>query len=281
LTTPIALLAAFCFGSADFLGGIAARRVGPSAATAAINLVALLLLAAPAAVFMPSLDAGHLAAAIAGGALSAITLILIYASFSAGAMSLAAPLVACGSVGVPTLLAIATGDTPSPLQGCGIVLALAAVLANTWPSSAAATTALSRRALLLTAMAAISSGLTLAVLQLATVDGIDGALGVSGISRAAAVAICLVALSLTGARAIATRSLRLPAAAAGALEACGTTLFLLATSLGNRAVVAVLVSLYAIATVGLAQFFLRERLTALQLLGVAGAIVGVAFMSTD
>lgn len=280
MVTPVALVAAVCFGSADFFGGLAARRVGPAVATTAINLVALALLAIPAAIAMPDLAAGHLLAAIAGGALSAVTLTLIYASFAAGAMSLAAPLVACGSVGVPTLVAIATGEAPSALQLCGILLALVAVVANTWPGSTATSTVrLSRRALIFTAMAALSSGATLAVLQLASADGVGAAVGVSGVSRGAAVLACLAIVLIVRPGRPELSELKAPAAAAGVLEAAGATLFLLATSLGNKAVVAVLVSLYAIATVGLAQLLLRERLSRLQLLGILGAGAGVVLMS--
>jgi drug/metabolite transporter (DMT)-like permease len=280
VVTPVALVAAICFGSADFLGGIAARRTGPLAATTAINLVALALLAPPCLLLLPGLDAGHLAAAVCGGVLSALTLALIYASFAAGAMSLAAPLIACGSVSVPTLTAIATGEAPSPLQGIGIVLALAAVLAITWPRrNAVERTALGRRALLITGLAALCSGATLSVLQLAVADQVDVAIGVSGISRGAAVGACLVAVLLARPPGLRSPGLRAPAAGAGVLEAAGGTLFLLATSLGNRAVVAALVSLYAIATVVLAQLILREGLSGQQAIGIATAVAGMALMS--
>lgn len=283
MVIPVALVAAICFGSADFFGGIAARRAGPLAATAVINLVALALLAVPVAIAFPGIDAGHLAAAICGGVLSAVTLGLIFAAFAAGAMSLAAPLVACGSVSVPTLTAIATGEAPSALQGVGILMALAAVLTITWPGrgGSAAGSRLGRRALVLAGLAALCSGSTLALLQLSVGEdgGAAAALGASGISRAAAVAACLLALLVVRPAGARQRDLRPPAAAAGVLEAAGATLFLLATSLGNSAVVAVLVSLYAIATVALAQLILREHLSRAQALGIAIAAAGVALMS--
>ncbi len=199
-------------------------------------------------------------------------------------MSLAAPLVACGSVSVPTLTAIATGEAPSALQGVGILMALAAVLTITWPGrggSAAAGSRLGRRALVLAGLAALCSGSTLALLQLSVGEdgGAAAALGASGISRAAAVAACLLALLVVRPAGARQRDLRPPAAAAGVLEAAGATLFLLATSLGNSAVVAVLVSLYAIATVALAQLILREHLSRAQALGIAIAAAGVALMS--
>jgi uncharacterized membrane protein len=57
------------------------------------------------------------------------------------------------------------------------------------------------------------------------------------------------------------------------------TLFLLASALGNTALVAVLVSLYAIVTVLLAQTVLRERIATHQGWGIAMAGVGVALLS--
>jgi len=280
VVTPLALVAAICFGSADFLGGIAARRAGPLAGTTATNLVALALLALPCLLAFPDLDAAHLAAAVCGGALSALTLGLIFASFTAGAMSLAAPLIACGSVSIPTLAAIAAGEAPRAVQAVGIAVALAAVLTITWPRrNAVGHARLGRRALVLAGLAALCSGTTLATLQLAVADESGSALGISGISRAAAVAACLLAVAIARPSGLRTAGLRAPAAGAGALEAAGTTLFLLAASRGNGAVVAVLVSLYAIATVVLAQLVLRERLNRHQAIGVATAALGVALMS--
>jgi drug/metabolite transporter (DMT)-like permease len=280
MVTPLALVAAICFGSADFLGGIAARRAGALAGTAAINLVALALLVLPCLLAPPDLDAGHLLAAVCGGALSALTLGLIYAAFAAGAMSLAAPLIACGSVSVPTLTAIATGEAPRAVQAAGIALALGAVLTITWPRRGAVAQArLGRRALVLAGLAAVCSGTTLATLQLAVADEAGSALGVSGLSRTAAVAACLAAVAIVRPTGLRAPGLRPPAAVAGALEAAGATLFLLAASRGNGAVVAVLVSLYAIATVVLAQLLLKERFNRHQAIGVAAAALGVALMS--
>jgi drug/metabolite transporter (DMT)-like permease len=66
---------------------------------------------------------------------------------------------------------------------------------------------------------------------------------------------------------------------AGAMEAAGTTFLLSASTLGNAAVTAVIVSLYAVVTVLLAQTVLRERIATHQGAGLAAAAVGVALLS--
>ncbi|MGV1050155.1 MAG: EamA family transporter, partial [Solirubrobacterales bacterium] len=164
----LALGAAICFGSADFAGGLAARRAPPLLVVAGVNLVALPLVAVPCLLAAPSLGGDQLLGALVGGLFSAVTLGLIYAAFAAGAMSLAAPLVACGSIFVPTVTATVVGQPPAPLQSAGILFALIGVVTITWPQTAPhGRVSLSRRALTLTGLAALSSGVTLSLLLFA------------------------------------------------------------------------------------------------------------------
>ncbi|MGV1047588.1 MAG: EamA family transporter, partial [Solirubrobacterales bacterium] len=109
--------------------------------------------------------------------------------------------------------------------------------------------------------------------------GAEVALGVSAISRLVALLACLLAILATRTAIAPGRRALAPAASAGVGEAAGTSLALIASSLGNTALVAVLISLYAIVTVLLAQLLLRERLATHQSLGIAASAVGVALMS--
>jgi len=280
LSILAALGSAFFIGGADFIGGWAARRASPLLVTMWINLVALATLAIACAILQPRLPASHAIEALAGGCVAAVAIILIYASFAAGAMSLTAPLIACGSAIVPTLTAAVIGQPPDALQSVGIAFALAGVVAITWtPSASPVRVSLSRRVLGLTALASLTGGVAFSILLLAAKGGTSVALGVSGLSRLAAVSTCLLFVVVR------RRGAKLPPplvpriVGAGLLEASGATLFLLASSLGNTAVVAVVVSLYAIVTVLLAQTVLRERIANHQGLGIAMAAAGVALLS--
>lgn len=275
-----ALGSAFFIGGADFLGGWASRRASPLLVTMWINFVAVAPLAIACAILQPRLSASHAIEALAGGCVVAVAITLIYASFAAGAMSLTAPLIACGTAIVPTLTTAVIGQPPDALQSVGIAFALAGVIAITWtPSASPVRVSLSRKVLGLTALASLTGGVAFSILLLAAKGGASVALGVSGLSRLAALSTCLLIVLVR------RRGAKLPPplvpriVGAGLLEASGATLFLLASSLGNTAVVAVIVSLYAIVTVLLAQTVLRERIANHQGWGIAMAAGGVALLS--
>jgi drug/metabolite transporter (DMT)-like permease len=70
-----------------------------------------------------------------------------------------------------------------------------------------------------------------------------------------------------------------PVAAVGLLDVTANVLFALASRHGLLSLVSVLGSLYPVMTIVLAYAFLHERLTRIQLGGVATALVGVAALS--
>ena len=276
-----ALGGALCIGSSDFMGGIAARRSHPLLATLAINVVALALLALAFAAVRPDLDTDSALWALAGGVVGAFGLVLIYASFAAGAMSLTAPLIACGSALVPTATATVTGDPPSGVQAVGIVFVLAGIVAITWtPPGSPDHVPLTRRALVLTSVASVVGGAAFAIL-LHSVEGGDAGtvLGVASVSRLASTATCLALLPLLLGAVRPARPPSRPVVGAGAMEAAGSMCFLSAATLGTAAAAAVIVSLYAVVTVFLAQTILRERIGTHQGLGLVAAAVGVTLLS--
>ena len=98
---------------------------------------------------------------------------------------------------------------------------------------------------------------------------------------AAAVVLVVLALALTrgpivGARRAALATVLLIAV----LEVAATVPLLLALQRGPVAIASVLASLYPVTTVLLAAFVLRERLSRLQYVGVACALVSVALVSS-
>jgi drug/metabolite transporter (DMT)-like permease len=280
LSTLAALGSALFIGSADFFGGWASRRASNLPVTMWLNIVAFTVMAIACAIVQPQLSLGHAIGALVGGCVSAISINLIYAAFSAGAMTLAAPLIACGSAIVPTVAATVAGQPPDAAQSVGIAITLVGVLAITWmPRGSPAHLILSRRALVLTVLASFAAGAALSILLFAAKGSPSAAVGVSALSRLTSSSTCFVFVMISRGRVKIPRALAPAVVGTGLLEAAGATLFLLASSLGNTAVVAVLVSLYAIVTVLLAQTFLRERIANRQGWGIAVAAVGVALLS--
>jgi drug/metabolite transporter (DMT)-like permease len=277
----VALGGALSIGSADFLGGLCARRSGSLATSFWVNLVALVGLALIWPLVQPELSMDRALGALAAGIMSAAGVTLIYAALATSLMSVVAPAIACGSALVPTAVAAAVGNAPSVTQSIGIVLALVGVVSITrTPRTSASHFRLERRGLVLTLLASVCGGVSFSILLLATRGGTaETALGVSALERLSATlaALALAAGLLRGRRLVVPP--KAAALGAGGLDGAGVTLLLVSATLGNVAVSAVIVSLYAIITVLLAQIVLRERIATHQMLGIGGAVLGVALLS--
>ena len=276
-----ALGGALSIGSADFLGGICARRSGSVISALWINLVALACLALAWVFVQPTLTTDRVLGALGAGVMNAVGMNLIYAAFAAGAMSIVAPMIACGSALVPTAVATAVGNAPSTPQSIGIGLALIGAVSITWtPRGSSQHAKLERRGVILTVLAALSGGASFSILLLSTRGGdAHTAVGVAGVARLAATVICLgMASALLRGKRVSAPPIG-PVLGAGGLDAAGMTLLLVSSTLGNAAVSAVIVSLYAIVTVLLAQIVLGERIAARQMVGIGVTVIGVALMS--
>ena len=126
-----ALAAAVLYGSADFLGGAASRRLRASSVLtvsgpvgAAVLVVAALLAGgAPAAAGIPW--------AAAAGACGGVGLMVFYAGLAAGPMRVVAPVSALMSTVLPVGVAIATGERPGlAVYVGGLICVLATVLVS-------------------------------------------------------------------------------------------------------------------------------------------------------
>lgn len=124
----IGLTGAFIFGAADFLGGLASKRISPVLATALAatsGLVALL-------VVLPFLGGVWSAEAVMWGALSGVTgaaaISLLYACLAIGPMSILSPLTAVVSAVVPMTAGLLGGDRFTAIGYWGLGLALVAVV---------------------------------------------------------------------------------------------------------------------------------------------------------
>ena len=126
-----ALAAAVLYGSADFLGGAASRRIralsvlAVSAPAGVVVLLAAALLAGG-----PPVMAG-VPWAVAAGAAGGAGLIIFYAGLAAGPMRVVAPVSAVVSTVLPVGVAVATGERPGPaVYAGGLVCVLATVLVS-------------------------------------------------------------------------------------------------------------------------------------------------------
>ena len=278
LAVALSLIAALSWGSADVLGGLAARRralLAVMVLSQASGLVALVVFTLPFAGSVPSL--GELVPAMVAGVVGVLALSLLYLALAIGTMSVVAPIAALGAV-VPVLVSLASGDALSVVIALGIVLALggAAASAASAPEPAAERDGSRRRSIWLAVGAAAGLGAGLVLFD-AAAD--SGALWAVVVARTCAVTVVLAALTVRRA----PLGLREPGlgqvALVGVLDAAALALFSLASNEGLLAVVSVLASLYPVVTVILARVVLGERMRGVQIAGVAVAFVGIGLIA--
>jgi drug/metabolite transporter (DMT)-like permease len=271
----LALASSFAYGSADFLGGVAARgahvlRVVAIAAPASL-LVELLLWP----VFGAQFDAGAVAWGAASGVASAAGFALLYRTLAIGPMSVLSPVTAVISAALPVAVGLIDGEELSALAVFGMALALVAVVVISGGPDEGGLRP-SRAALLL----AFAAGAAIAI-QLVCLDQAPGDSGIAPllVGRAVSSAILIAAVVALHRRLGEARP-NLPAAAgAGALDSLANLSFLLAVREGELAVVAVITALYPAATVILARAFLAERIGAIQLAGLGLAALAVSLLA--
>ncbi|MDN4612910.1 EamA family transporter [Leifsonia sp. F6_8S_P_1B] len=289
----LGLLSALVYGSADFVGGVAARRVGAVRTTAlgAVSGLALLLLALP--VVGGAWSASAVGWAAASGVVGSAAIFLLYACLAVGPMSILSPLTAVVSAVVPMIVGLIGGDRFAPIGYVALGLALVAVvLVGFVPERGAVRP--SGRALLMAVGAGAGIGLFLVLLDQTPAD--SGLVPLI-VNRAVNGAIMW---SVVGAMVVAARRARAPgdrlpgaglprarlpraglllAALSGVIDATANTIILLGLRLGDLTTMSVLVALYPAGTILLAALVLRERVAPVQWAGLALAVIAAALLS--
>lgn len=269
----LSLLASLTWGTADFLGGTATRRL-PVGAVVAVSqsfaLVGVLVVALATGAYRA--DTGYVGWALVAAVCGVVGLSAFYSALATGTMGVVAPIAATGVV-VPVAVGLAQGDRPSALQGAGVVVAVIGVVLASGPEVRGGS---GGRPLLLAMLAAVGFGAVIVcVAKGAHYDTTMTLL----VMRVASVAL-LVGAGLTGRVRIGAQRRDLPLlAAVGAGDVGANAMFAVASTEGLLSVVSVLSSLYPAVTVLLARLVHGERMKRLQDLGVVAAIAGVGLIA--
>jgi drug/metabolite transporter (DMT)-like permease len=309
ISAALALVGAFAYGSADFLGGLAARRLRSLVVTALAafsGLVAYLIvqLALPGAWLLADMLWGLLA-----GAFGVVALMLLYACLAVGPMSILSPLTAVVSAIAPmTWGLLIDGETLPPLGYAGLAVALVAVvLVGFIPGEAVVRPSL-RGVIMAVGSGLAIGGFLIVIDQTSPESGfvplivgrgtstvITGvvvlALMVIAVTRGGAASDALNATPIalggtpsghadlehaTGAVQLSWPLTRqralLLALGCGVLDAVANALILTALRTGDLSVVSALTALYPAGTILLAALLLRERVAGVQWLGLALAL---------
>jgi drug/metabolite transporter (DMT)-like permease len=264
------------WGTADFLGGLSARRLPLLVVTSGSQAAGLAFIAALVIVRGEGPRSTDVVAlGLVGGCAGAIGLSALYRGLAIGRMSIVAPTAALSGV-VPVAWGLIRGDRPSTIQLVGIALAIGGVvLAARTRDEGSHRPAATGVGLAL--VAALMLGILLVLLdEVGRSDPLWGTLMVR-----------VGALALLGGGLVARRpSLGMTTrqgawlAAIGLLDNGANLTFALAAEGGGAlALTSVLGSLYPVTTVLLARTALRERLAQHQAIGVALALVGVGLIA--
>jgi drug/metabolite transporter (DMT)-like permease len=273
----LGLGASLTWGVADFIGGIQSRRMPVVAVVLVSQLSGLGLALVIVAIRGKAPPGGDWAIYAALSSLGGIVgLTAFYRALSIGAMGVVAPLSSTAAV-IPVVVGIAGGDRPSTLQAIGVALAITGVALAAREAGERAEDA-----------GPVSTGAGLAPLSAAgfgvffvAMDRASDADVLWAVTVNRALSVSLLGAALLAVRprlGMRPRDLR-TLAVVGMLDIGANGLFALASTKGLVSVVAVLSSLYPVVTVVLARFVLGERLHAVQRIGAAVALAGVALIS--
>lgn len=277
----LALLASLLWGTADFLGGTATRRLPVASVVGVSQLVALLGLV-PVALAVGALDEprGYVLPAVGAGACGVVALAAFYRALAVGTMGVVAPVAALGVV-VPVAAGLVAGESPAALQLAGIGVAVVGVVLASGPELTGRAGVLP---LVLAGVAALGFGTVLVLIAEATQAGSFGSVVMTLLTMrlVSVVALTLVLLAVLRSRGpeIGVRWGDLPVLVAiGAFDVGANAAFAIASQSDLISVTAVLASLYPVVTVLLARQLHAERLVRVQLVGVALALGGVVLLA--
>ena len=277
LSVLYGLISAIGWGAADFTGGLASKKSSPYQVLLLAEVSGLVpLLIAALAMREPVPGAGSWAWGAAASAVGTFGLLFLYRALAGGQMSIAAPVSALLAAVVPVVVGAVTEGLPAPLTLLGFFLALASI----WIISQSGERVdphLTLHNLQLPFIAGLFFGFYFVMIHQATRESFLWPL-VSA-RAAGTVIMMMVALALRGPM-LPERSVWPLVILGGVLDVSGNLFYVLAGRTGRLDVAAVLGSLYPASTVLLAWLLLKEKISRLQVGGIALALAAIALLTT-
>jgi drug/metabolite transporter (DMT)-like permease len=273
LQAGLSLATAAAWGAADFSGGFASKRAEVFRVVAlahACGLVMMLALAWFSGEPVP--PASTLWWGAAAGVTGAFGVAALYKGLAIGRMGVIAPVASVLTAVLPVIIGMATEGLPDRLQLAGFALALVSIWLIARPDGEVD----SHRGLGLAILAGVSFGLFLACAKQAGHHGVFWPMTAARVASTALMLI-IVAFSPRDSRPLLPNLT--PILIAGVLDSGANALFVAATQHGRLDVAAVLSSLYPASTVILARVLLKERISGMQSVGIAAALVSVGLIS--
>ena len=278
MAIAFAIAAAACWGTADFLAGLASRRLSVPLVLLLVELGGLLVVAtitlASGKPFFD--DAADVWQAVGGGISGVLGLGCFYRALAIGTMSVVAPISASG-VAIPLVVGVASGDRPGTVQTVGLACIVAGViLASREQHETVEAASVGRTSVGLALLSAIGFGGFFVLIREPSQSSV---LWTLVLSRAAPIPI-VAAVVWRIRPALPSPRFGLALMGVGIIDLSATGLISLANTKGSLSIVSVLGGMYPVVTVMLASVVLHERIRPSQTLGVALALGGVAMVAS-
>ena len=286
LVVLIGMSSALVFGSADFLGGLASKRISPLRVTAIAAAVGLVLLLAVYPIFGGTWSWSAVLFGALSGVSGALAISLLYACLAIGPMSILSPVTAVVSAIVPAAVGIFVAHNRLGTWGyVAIGLALVAVVLVGFVRDERAVRP-TVRGLVMAVFSGVFIGLFLVLINLTPKDsGLVPLIANRGVNAT-------IMFITVGFLAMAARRRGEPVAggwrpgirlaiACGIVDVVANCGLLLGIRLGELTVIAVLTALYPAGTIILARIVLKERIAVVQYVGLALAIAAGALLAID
>ncbi len=298
LTVLVGVTAALVYGSADFLGGIASRRISPIRVTAIGAASGLVILFAAEALIGGRWSWEAVLYGGISGVTGAIAITLLYACLAIGPMSILSPLTALVSAFVPLMAGVIRGERLTTLGYVAIGIALVAVVLVGFVKEEGAVRP-SLKALLMAIGSGAMIGAFLILIDLTPDDAglvpLIANRAVNGVIMFAVIGVIALWMRRPAAVIAApTTELDEPrvgmlspgwigglriAILAGVIDATANALLLVGLRLGELTVISVLTALYPAGTIILAAIVLRERIAPVQAIGLVLALIAAGMLA--
>lgn len=273
----LALLTAALFGTGDFIGGLAGKRMNVIRVLAISHFVGLIGITIGALFLAERFIFEDMLWGAVAGIAGFIGLALLYRGLARGPMGVVAPLTAITSAAVPAAWGLLVNDESlGGIAWVGVIIALVAIGLASWSPDDG--TPITPAAIIEALAAGAGFGLMFVGLDQTVEASAPWPIVGGRIMTVAFVAVYFLLIRRESPLPAARADLKLPAIG-GLLDTFSNAMFLYAALEGDLVVVAVLASLYPIATVLLARFVLRERLTRVQQLGFVAAMAATALIA--
>lgn len=270
------LCSALSWGGGDFVGGLASRKIGAYRAVLYAEVVGLFLLFGGAILWRePMLGWQKILLAGAAGAIGSLGLLILYHAMTTGKMSIAMPVSALLAAVLPVIVGAVMEGLPAPTKFAGFACGLAGI----WlvaQDTGEKTQWMRLADLRLPLFAGLCFGTYFILMHQASNETMIWPM----IASRSGGTLALLVFVLARRESWRVISSAWPLIALNAvLDVGGNVFYILAGQIGRMDVAAVLGSLYPGATVILAWLILKEKINALQKVGILAALVAIALMT--